>query len=67
MRKSLLLLPLLLLLPAGCKKQPEIDYSPLDQSGMFSTTLTEFKKLKLSNAEIAQLATLKRAGAGDDF
>jgi len=67
MRKTLLLLPVLLLLPGGCKKQPEIDYSSLDQSGMFSTSLSEVKKMKPSNAEIAQLATLKRAGAGDDF
>jgi hypothetical protein len=67
MRKTFLLLPLLLLLPSGCKKQPEVDYSPLDQSGMFSTALSEVKKMKPSNAEIAQLATLKRAGASDDF
>jgi hypothetical protein len=67
MQKTLLLLPLLFLLPCGCKKQPEIDYSSLDQSGMFSTTLGEIKKMKVSNAEIAQLAALKRAGAGDDF
>jgi hypothetical protein len=67
MRKSLLLLPLLFFLPSGCKKQPETDYSSLDQSGMFSTSLSEVKKLKPSNAEIAQLAALKRAGAGDDF
>ena len=67
MRKTLLILPLLLLLPGGCKKQPDIDYTSLDQSGMFSTTLGEVKKMKVSNAEIAQLAAMKRAGAGDDF
>jgi hypothetical protein len=67
MRKTLLLLSLFLLLPSGCKNQPEIDYSSLDQAGMFSTTLNEIKKIKVSNAEIQQLAALKRAGAGDDF
>ena len=67
MRKTLLLLPLLLLLPCGCKKQPETDYSSLDQSGMFSTTLGEVKKMKPSAAEIAQLTAMKHAGAGDDF
>ena len=68
MRKSHLLLPLFaLLLPVGCKKQPETDYSSLDQSGMFSTSLSQVKQRKPSNAEIAQLAALKQAGASDDF
>jgi hypothetical protein len=67
MRKLLLILPSLLLLLAGCKKQPETDYSALDQSGMWSSTLTDLKKMKLSNNEIAQLAALKRGGAADDF
>jgi hypothetical protein len=67
MRKSLLILPLVFLLPCGCKKQPETDYTALDQSGMWSSTLSEVKKMKLSSGEIAQLAALKRAGAGDGF
>ena len=67
MRKLLLLLPTLFLLLVGCKKQPEVDYSPLDQSGMFSTSLGELKKIKLNRAEIAQLTNLKHAGASDDF
>lgn len=66
MRKSVQLFAVCLLL-AGCNKKPEIDYTPLDQSGMWSSTLTQVKKYKVSNAEIAQLATLKRAGAGDDL
>ena len=45
MRKLLLFLPLVLLLPAGCQKKPEIDYSPLDESGMWSTSLAEIKKM----------------------
>ena len=67
MRKLLLLLPMLFLLLDGCKKQPEVDYSPLDQSGMFSTSLGELKKIKLNPAEITQLTNLKHAGARDDF
>ena len=67
MRKLHLILPLLFVLPCGCQKQPETDYAALDQSGMWSSTLSDLKKMKLSNSEIAQLATLKRAGAGDEF
>lgn len=67
MRKLLLLFPVLFLLLDGCKKQPEVDYSPLDQSGMFSTSLAELKKIKLNTAEITQLTNLKHAGASDDF
>jgi len=66
MRKLFLLLPRLFLL-LGCKKQPDVDYSPLDQSGMFSTSLAELKKIKLNPAEITQLTNLKHAGASDDF
>ena len=66
MRKALPLLGVLLLL-VGCEKKPEIDYTPLDQAGMWSSTLTQVKKMKVSNAEIAQLTTLKHAGAGDDL
>jgi len=66
MRKLLLILPLMLL-PCGCKKQPQTDYTLLDQSGMWSSTLSDIKKMKLSDREIAQLAALKRGGAGDDL
>jgi len=45
----------------------EVDYSPLDQSGMFSTSLAELKKIKLNTAEITQLTKLKQAGASDGF
>lgn len=66
MRKSLQLFVVLLLL-AGCEKKPTVDYTPLDQSGMWSSNLDKVKKFKVSNAEVAQLAALKRAGAGDDL
>jgi len=67
MRKPFLFLSTFLLLLAGCKKQPEVDYAPLDQSGMFSTSLAELKKMKLNTAEIAQVTKMKQAGASDDF
>src|SRR3974377_793282 len=51
----------------GCAKKPQTDYSGLDQSGMWSTSLDELKKLKASDAEIAQLTKLKQAGASDDL
>ena len=55
------------MLLTGCEKKPEIDYSPLDQAGMWSSSMKQVKKMKVSNPEIAQLANLKRAGAGDDL
>src|SRR5215469_267324 len=66
MRKSLLLLAVFALL-AGCEKKPEVDYTPLDQAGMWISSLRQVKNMKVSNAEVAQLADLKRAGAGDDL
>jgi hypothetical protein len=68
MRKLLAILGLLCLAFAGgCQKKPETDYSGLDQSGMWSSSLDELKKLKASDAEIAQLTKLKQAGASDDL
>jgi hypothetical protein len=67
MRKSLLLISLLIPILAGCKKQPQTDYTSLDQSGMWSSSLDQLKKMKVSPAEISQLTKLKQAGAGDDL
>jgi hypothetical protein len=66
MRKSLLILGVSILL-FGCQKHVQTDYSSLDQSGMWSSTLDEVKALKPSDAEIAQLTKLKHAGASDDL
>jgi hypothetical protein len=65
MRKLLLFISLLGFALAGCKTKPKIDYTALDQSGMWSTDLAEIKKMNVSAAEVAELAKLKRAGAGD--
>jgi hypothetical protein len=67
MRKTLLLLAVCAVVLAGCKKQAKVDYSALDQSGMWSSSLDEVKSLKPSNMEIAQLTKLKQAGASDDL
>jgi hypothetical protein len=67
MRKSLLLLSVLGFALAGCKAKPKIDYTALDQSGMWSTNLAQIKKMNVSGAEVAELTKLKRTGASDDL
>jgi hypothetical protein len=66
-RLSILALGVALGMAGGCAKKPQTDYSGLDQSGMWSTSLDELKKLKASDSEIAQLTKLKQAGASDDL
>ncbi len=51
----------------GCQKKPDVDYSGLDNAGMWSSSLDELKKLHASDAEISQLTKLKQAGASDDL
>jgi hypothetical protein len=65
MRKSLLPMCLLVFSLAGCKTQPKIDYTALDQSGMWSSNLAQIKKMNVSSAEVGELTKLKRAGASD--
>jgi len=67
MRRSLMLLGLCALFQAGCQKHAQTDYTALDQSGMWSSSLDELKTLKPSDQEIAQLTKLKHAGASDDL
>jgi hypothetical protein len=67
MQRLFLLLGVSLLALAGCQKHAKTDYSSLDQSGMWSTSLDELKKYNVSDAEIAQLAKVKQAGASDDL
>jgi hypothetical protein len=54
-----------LLLFAGCQQKPKVDYRALDASGMYSTSLDEAKKLKLTDTEVSQLVKLKEVGASD--
>ncbi len=57
-----MLLPLLL---AGCQSHVFADYRPLDKAGMWSENLEAMKKRNLSDAEIAQVVSLKGAGNSD--
>jgi hypothetical protein len=66
MRNSFILIALGLAL-AGCKANPKIDYTALDESGMWSTNLAQVKKMNVSPAEVGELTKLKRAGASDDL
>jgi hypothetical protein len=67
MRKSLIFLSLLGFALAGCKTKPKIDYTALDQSGMWSTNLAQVKKMNVSAAEVGDLTRLKQAGASDQL
>lgn len=62
-----MLLGVCALLLAGCQKSSQTDYTALDQSGMWSSSLAELKNWKASDLEIAQLTKLKQAGASDDL
>jgi hypothetical protein len=66
MRRNLSLVVLCVLL-AGCQKSAKTDYTALDQSGMWSSSLDELKTLKPTDSEIVQLTKLKQAGASDDL
>jgi hypothetical protein len=67
MQRLLIVLGGCLLAVTGCQRHPQTDYTSLDQSGMWSSSLDELKKLNISDMEITQLAKLKRAGASDDL
>ncbi len=67
MRQCFLLLGVCVLALAGCQTQPKINYAPLDQSGMWSSSVDQLKNLNVTDLEIAQLAKLKRVGASDDL
>ena len=67
MRYKLLLLGLIVLYrTSGCEQHPLSDYRPLDQAGMWSSSVEELKKLNTSDAEIVQLVKLKEGGVSDD-
>lgn len=52
---------------AGCKSHPLTDYRPLDQAGMWSSSMQDLKKLNISDSEVAQLVSLKNAGVSDEM
>jgi hypothetical protein len=65
MPRILLITGLCLLFLVGCEKKHQTDYTPLD--AMYSTSIDELKKMKVTELEIAQLGKLKLAGATDDL
>jgi len=50
----------------GCNQHLLTDYRPLDQSGMWSSSVEELKKLNTSDTEVVQLTKMKQAGVSDD-
>jgi hypothetical protein len=66
MKSTHLILAISLLLASGCQRHPLTDYRPLDQAGMNSSTIEQLKPLNISDLEIQQLVSLKRAGVTDD-
>jgi hypothetical protein len=67
MRYKLVLLGVFVLFRmSGCHQHPLTDYRPLDQAGMWSSSVEQLKALNTSDLEVAQLVRLKQAGVGDD-
>ena len=67
MRYKLVLLGVFVLFRmSGCNQHPLTDYRPLDQAGMWSSSVEQLKTLNTSDLEVAQLVKLKQAGIGDD-
>ena len=67
MRSKLMLLGAFVLLRvSGCDKHLLTDYRPLDQAGMYSSSVEQLKTLNTADSEVAQLVRLKQAGLTDD-
>jgi hypothetical protein len=67
MRYKLILLGVLAIFrTSGCEKHPLTDYRPLDQAGMWSSSVEQLKALNTSDTEVAQLVKLKQAAITDD-
>jgi len=66
MRSHHLILSASLLLAGGCKQHPLMDYRPLDQAGMGSSTIEQLKPLNISDREVQQLVNLKHSSVTDD-
>lgn len=67
MRYKLMLLGVFVLFRmSGCHEHLFTDYRPLDQAGMWSSSVEQLKTLNTSDTEVAQLVKLKQAGITDD-
>jgi hypothetical protein len=64
--KSMLLGVFVLFRMSGCHQHPLTDYRPLDQAGMWSSSVEQLKTLNTSDLEVSQIVKLKEAGLTDD-
>jgi hypothetical protein len=55
------------LLAGGCHQHPLTDYRPLGEAGMGSAAVEQLKPLNVSDAEIQQVVSLKRANVSDEM
>jgi hypothetical protein len=53
-------------LSAGCEKKPTINYLPLTHAGFAPATISDLKKLQVTDTEIPQIVELKTLGLSDD-
>lgn len=51
---------------AGCKKLQHADTQPLYQSGLWSDTIQQLRKLDVTDSEVSELITMHQAGLSDD-
>jgi hypothetical protein len=66
MNYKFILIALLFLPLCGCNHHLFTDYRPLDQSGMWSSSVEQLKALNTSDTEVGQLTKMKQAGVSDD-
>ncbi|PYT89544.1 MAG: hypothetical protein DMG36_21745 [Acidobacteria bacterium] len=66
MKYKLIPLTVLFLRLFGCNQHLLTDYRPLDQSGMWSSSVEQLKALNTSDTEVGQLTKMKQAGVSDD-
>ncbi len=56
----------LVLVCGGCSRFKPVDTTPLDSSGMGYNTIQQLTSLKISTAEVAQIAKARQGGFSDD-
>lgn len=64
--RALLTLLAVASLAVGCKHIMPLDTTPLDNSGMNFTTVQTLRTLKISNAEVKEIAEARQSGLSDD-
>src|SRR5574337_1850215 len=54
------------LFSSGCKHLRQTDMRPLDQAGMWFRSVEELRRLRVTDAEVAELVKVRQAGVSDD-